>query len=150
MSPKIQGALKKKKPNDLLQALMGAIPYAQPSDFPRLNSNGKLIVCCHCFAFEMFSGGYLMVLENLPEWTNEIVESLRRIGAEPYAERFAKVVRLAKKNRLAPFSDTDWSEYLEKHPDFELEMVRDYERVVDVVADRLRAYIQKHASTFAA
>jgi hypothetical protein len=149
VNAKIQEALNKTRPVDSLQALIAAIPYTQPSDFSRLSADGKLIVCCHCFAFEMFSGGYLKVLENLPDWTDEIVKSLRGIRAEPYAEGLAKVIRIAKKNRLAPFSDTDWSEYLEKHPEFELETVRDYERALDVVADRLRDCIRKNASTFA-
>ena len=149
MNAKVKAALRKKRPEEFLRAVMASFPYSQPRDFSHLTADGKLAVCCYCFALEMFSGGYLMVLENLPNWTNDIVESLRRIEAAPYTEQFEKVLRVAKANRLAPFSDTDWSEYLGKHPEFEREEVRDYEHVVDVVADRLRAYIKKNASTFA-
>ncbi len=142
MNSQIQAALKKEKPDEFLRALMAAIPYSKPLDFQKLNADERLIVCCNCFAWEMFSGGYICVLEHLPEWTSEIMKSLRRIRAVPYSDRFAKVVRLARANHLMPFSDSDWSDYLARHPKFELETVRDYERVVDVVARCLRSHLK--------
>jgi len=149
MNPKIQAALQKQNSPEFLTALVASLPYSGPQDFSRLGPEKKLVVCCNCFALEMLSGGYLLVLDRLPEWTDKILKSLQRIGAEPYATEFGKVVRIAKTNKLRPFSDTAWDEFLEKHPTFERETVRDYERVVEVIADRLRAYVKKHASAFA-
>jgi hypothetical protein len=51
------------------------------------------------------------------------------------------------KHRLRRSSEADWERYeayLVQHPTFELEAVRGYERVVEVVAARLRAYVKKH------
>ena len=150
MNARIQAALKKKKTDDFLNALRAAFNYSVPDDLERIGSDGKLAVLCDCFAFEMFSGGYLQVVDNLPEWANDILQSLRRINAVPYAEGFARILRIAKANRLAPYSDTEWWDYLEAHPGFEQETYRDYARAVDVVAERLREYIQKHEATFGA
>jgi hypothetical protein len=148
MNPRIQAALKKKNAGDFLNALRAAFDYSVPDDLERIGRDGKLAVLCNCFAFEMFSGGYLQVVDNLPDWADDILQSLRRINAAPYAEGFARVLRIAKANRLAPYSDTEWWDYLEAHPEFEKETVRDYAAVVDVVGERLREYIQKHEATF--
>jgi hypothetical protein len=150
MNAKIRAALKKKNAGEFLDALMASFQYSAPDDLQRLSRDGKLVVLCNCFAFEMFSGGYLHVVDNLPDWASDILKSLRRINAAPYAEGFAKVLRIAKANRLAPYTDTEWWDYLEAHPGFERETVRDYARAVDVVAERLREYIQKHEATFGA
>jgi len=149
MNPKIQAALKKKDSVEFLSAILASFSYSRPQDFAGLSRDGKLAVCCYCFALDMFSGGYLMVLDRLPEWTADILKSLKRIGAEPYATEFGRIVRIAKRNKLQPFTDTEWDDYLEKHPGFQLETVRDYERVTDVVATRLRAYVKKRGPAFA-
>jgi hypothetical protein len=96
----------------------------------------------------MFSGGYAQAVTNLPEWADEIVKSLRKIKATPYAETFAKVVRKAKVEGLAFTHETDWCAFSTRHGDFADETVRDYYDAVDVVARCLREYIQEHASTF--
>jgi hypothetical protein len=149
MNQKIQAALKKKDSAEFLRAIRRSFPYSRPQDFAGLSRDGKLAVCCDCFALDMFSGGYLIVLDRLPKWTEDILKSLKRIGAEPYATEFGKIVRIAKQNKLRPFADTEWDDYLKKHPGFELATVRDYERVTEVVATRLRAYVKKRGSSFA-
>jgi hypothetical protein len=148
MKSKLKTALKKRKPNEFLDALMACFPYSQPSDFRSLSADGRLVVCCNCFAYEMFSGGYWKVLANLPEWADEIVKSLKRIKASPYAETFAKVVRKAKAEGLVFTDETDWCAFSTRHGDFATETARDYWDAVDVVARNLRDYISKHASTF--
>ena len=87
MNPKIQAALQKQNSPEFLTALVASLPYSGPQDFSRLGPEGKLVVCCNCFAFEMLSGGYLLVLDRLPEWTDKILKSLQRIGAEPRTKR---------------------------------------------------------------
>ena len=148
MTSELQAALKKRRPNEFLDALRACFPYAQPSDFPHLSADGKLVVCCNCFAYEMFSGGYSLALTNLHDWADEIVKSLRTIKASPYAETFAKVVRKAKSEGLAFTHETDWCAFSTRHGDFAKETTRDYWGAVDVVARCLRDYISKHASTF--
>jgi hypothetical protein len=127
---------------------MECFPYAQPSDFPQLSADGKLVVCCHCFAYEMFSGGYGRVLTNLPEWADAIANSLRTINASPYSETYANVVRMAKSEGLAFTDETDWCAFSTRHGDFAEETARDYFDAVDIVAGRLREYVEERASTF--
>ena len=148
MTPQVRAAMKKKEPNEFLAAFMACFPYSRPSDFPRLSTDGKLVVCCNCFAYEMFSGGYAMALTNLPEWADQIVKGLKTIKASPYAETFAKIVRKAKSEGLAFTGETDWCAFSTRHGDFATETARDYRDAVDVVARCLRDYIHKHASTF--
>jgi hypothetical protein len=148
MTPKLKAALKKQKPNEFLDALIACFPYSQPSDFHSLSADGRLVICCRCFGYEMFSGGYAQALTNLPEWADEIVKSLKKIKATPYAETFAKVVRKAKAEGLAFTDETDWCAFSARHGDFRKETSRDHYDAVDVVARCLRDYIQKHASTF--
>jgi hypothetical protein len=148
MTSQLKDALKKRKPNEFLDGLMGCFPYSQPSDFNSLSADGRLVVCCNCFAYEMFSGGYAQALTNLPEWADKIVKSLRKIKATPYSQTFAEVVRKAKAEGLAFTHETDWCAFSSRHGDFVEETVRDYYDAVDVVARCLREYIQEHASTF--
>lgn len=89
-----------------------------------------------------------MALTNLAEWANEVVKSLKRIKASPYAEMFAKVVQKAEAEGLAFTAETDWCAFSARHGDFAAETARDYWDAVDVIARCLRDYISKHASTF--
>jgi hypothetical protein len=153
MHQKIQAALEENDPVEFLGAVMALFPYSHPQDFAGLNAEGKLAVCCYCFALDMFSGGYLIVLDRYPvEWVKEMLKSLTCIGAEPYATEFAEIVRIEEKHRLRRDFKVDWERYeayLAQHPSFELEAVRGCERVVEVVAECLRAYVTKHPSSFA-
>ena len=148
MNAQIAIALKKKEPNEFIYALADSFPYRRPADFAKLSAEGKLVICCHCFALEMFSGGYRQVISNLPEWSEEIVRSLRAIRAVPYAETFAGVVQKAKAEGLALSDQTDWCDFCERHHDFREDTVRDYKTVVEVVARGLREYIVQHESAF--